>query len=369
MATIALDATYTVDPNPSGVAAFSLRLIQALLAIETSHRFLLCYRLSRLKQRRSFITPETLPAPAASDFEVRLMQEPLTFWLRWQADLFHSLAQRPPAFHFPKEVVTIHDVFPMTGLDYSTPDFQRRFTSLLLEAAARAARVIVPSEYTASELVRHGGVPREKIRVVPEGVDLPTAIIPLEQRERERERLVGAGKQMILSVGVIQTRKNTLNMLRTLQTLPENYRLVLAGGDGYGAEAAHEFVRKEHLESRVMVLGYVPQGRLSLLYQSASVFLFPSFEEGFGLPVLESMAHGLPVVASRTSSLPEVGGQAALYVNPHDPADIAARIQEAAEDDDLRRRMIGRGLERAREFTWRRTAEGNLRVYEEVMSM
>jgi len=233
MATIALDATYTVDPNPSGVAVFSLRLIQALVALKTPHRFLICYRLSRFKRRHCFLRTESLPAPAASDFRVRLMQEPLTFWLPRQAELFHSLAQRPPAFRFPKEVVTIHDVFPLAGRDYSTPDFQRKFARLLREAAERASLVVVPSQYTSSELVKYSVVPERKIRVVPEGVDLPATLALPDEVRRERERLAGAGKHMILSIGVIQTRKNTLNMLRALQALPENYRLVLAGGDGY----------------------------------------------------------------------------------------------------------------------------------------
>jgi glycosyltransferase involved in cell wall biosynthesis len=105
-----------------------------------------------------------------------------------------------------------------------------------------------------------------------------------------------------------------------------------------------------------------------VLYDAASLFVFPSFEEGFGFPVLEAMAHGLPVVASETSSLPEVGGSAALYVNPHDPRDIAEKVISAAEDEDLRQVMIERGLARARTFSWRLTAEATLRVYAEVLT-
>lgn len=368
MATIALDATYAVDPNPTGVGLYSHRLIEALLAT-SEHRFLLCYRLSRFKYRRLFLRPEMLIPPPVAHFETRLMQEPFTFWLPRETDLFHSLAHRTPPFRFRKEVVTIADVFPITGRDYSTPDFQRKFTTLLLEAAQRASLVITPSAYTSSELLRHSNIQKKKIRVIPHGVQLPGKLISDSERQLERERLVGAGNVMVLSIGVIQTRKNTLNMLRALQTLPENYKLVLAGGDGFGAAAAHEFIRKERMESRVRVLGYVPPERLPALYQAATVFLFPSFEEGFGLPVLEAMAYGVPVVTSQTSSLPEVGGEAALYVDPHDPNDIARHIEEAAEDEERRRQMISRGLERAREFPWSRTAESYLRAYEEALAM
>ncbi len=369
MATIALDATYTIDSNPTGVGMFSLRLIEALLALRTGHRFLLCYRLSRFKHRRRILRPAMLSEPPGSPFESRWMQESLTFWLPRSVDLFHSLTPRTPPFRFRRELVTVHDVFVITGRDYSTPDFQRRFSALLLEAAERATLVIAPSTYTSSELLKHSNIQKEKIRIIPFGVQIPTALISAEERKFERERLVGQGNVMVLSIGVIQTRKNPINMLRALQDLPERYHLVLAGGDGYGAEAAHAFIRRERLGSRVSVLGYVSPDVIATLYQAADVFLFCSFEEGFGLPVLDAMSYSLPVVAARTSSLPEVGGDAALYVDPLNPREIAQTVREAVEDANLRQRLIARGLQRAREFSWHRTAESVLHVYEEALQM
>ncbi len=369
MATIGLDATYAVDREPSGMAVYSRKLIESLAALETPHRFLVCYRLSRFSRRREFLRPRSAAGARGPSISIRLFQEPLTFWLPWEARLFHSLAQRPPAFRFEKEVVTVHDIFPLTGRDYSTPEFQRKFSALLREAVERAVRVITPSQYTADQLVKHVGLRNKKICVIPEGVEPATQTMTREERGGERERLVGEGNEMVLSVGVLQTRKNTLNALRALEGLPARYRLVLAGGDGHGSEAVHDFIRKERLESRVVVLGHVASERLPALYQASSVLLFPSFEEGFGLPVLEAMAYGLPVVASRASSLPEVGGEAALYVDPHDPRDIAEKVERAVEDRALRRRMIEQGLARARQFTWRRTAEGTLKVYEEVLGI
>ena len=156
-------------------------------------------------------------------------------------------------------------------------------------------------------------------------------------------------------------------MLKALKRLPSKYRLLLVGGDGYGSEAIHEFIRTESLGDRVKLLGYVEDARLPALYQAASVFLFPSFEEGFGIPVLEALANGVPVVTSNTSSMPEVGGDAALYVNPHDPAEIADTVVQAAEDSPLRATLIQKGLARASAFTWRRTAEATMSVYDEVL--
>jgi O-antigen biosynthesis alpha-1,2-mannosyltransferase len=369
MATIALDATYTLGAQPSGVAVYCRRLIESLATLESEHHYLLCYRISRFKMRRKFLRPNPAPLPRRPRFSVRFYHNPWTFWLPWQAEMFHSLVQRPPAFRFKKEVVTVLDLCPLTGVDYSTPEFQRKFSALLLEAVGRAVRVITPSRHTSDELLKHTAVPREKIRMIPLGVDLPAETLSPERRVLERARLVGKGNKMILTVGAIQTRKNTLNALKALQHLPECYRLVIAGGNGHGSEIAHDFIRAEGLSSRALVLGYVPPETLPVLYDAANVFVFPSFDEGFGLPVLEAMAHGLPVVASQTSCLPEVGGEAAIYVDPHDPRDIARKIMQASEDDGLRESMMARGLERAREFTWRRTAEGYLKVYDEVLAM
>ncbi len=357
MATIGLDATYTLGARPTGTATYSRRLIGSLAELETSYRFLLCYRFSRWKNRRELLRPARCG--------VRLIERPLTFWLPWQVDLFHSLVQRPPAFRFKREVVTVHDVFPITGHDYSTPEFQRKFSRLLREALARAARVIAVSEYTAAQVQKHCGVERNRIVVIPSGVDPPTHVLSFEERATERARLVSGGSEMLLSVGNLETRKNLLNALRALELLPGKYRLVLVGGDGYGAHAIHTFITKQGLEGRVVRLGFVPAERMTVLYQSASALLFPSLEEGFGFPVLEAMANGLPVVTSPTSSLPEVAADAALYADPLDPTDIAAKAVQAIEEAPA---LIEKGRARVRQFTWRRTAEAVLRVYEEVLT-
>jgi len=366
MATIALDATYSVDPHLTGIGVYSRRLIETLLTLETPHRFLICYRVSRLGRRRYFLRPGSVPG-ARARFSARVFQEPVTFWLPWQAQLFHSLAQRPPAFHFRQEVVTVFDIFPITGENYSTADFRKKFSALLLQAVGRATRVITASHATESLLISRAQVPPEKIRVIPLGVDLPAVILSPEERLRERARILGGEGEMVLSVGVLQTRKNTLNMLKALKTLPAKYQLVLSGGNGYGSEAIHEFIRNESLGERVKLLGYIDDAQLARLYQAASVFLFPSLEEGFGIPVLEAMAGGVPVVTSNVSSMPEVGGEAALYVDPHDLADIAQKVIHAVEDSALRAALVQKGLARAGEFTWRRTAEATLAVYDEIL--
>ena len=363
MSTIALDATYSVDPEPTGIAVYSRRLVESLLQLPTAHRFLVCYRLSRWRQRKSFLRPAR-----CNQFGIRLFQEPLTFWLPWQTDLFHSLAQRPPAFRFRKEVVTVFDIFPITGTDYSTPDFRRKFSTLLRDAVRRAARVITASHYTAGQLEQHCGVAPEKICVIPVGTDIPAALPTDEDRANERQRWVGPENELVLTVGAIQNRKNTLGAVRAAAMLPERYHLLLAGGDGHGSEAVHDFIRSEQLGGRIHTPGYVSPSQLESLYNAASVFLFPSFEEGFGIPVLEAMARGVPVIAANASSLPEVAGDAALYVDPHSVEEMAAKVRRIVEDGNFRAELIQRGRARAQQFTWQSTAEKTLAVYEAVLS-
>ena len=219
MATIALDATYSADAQLNGIGVYSRRLIETLLTLDTRHRFMICYRLSRWGRRQHFLRPGAV-ADARANFSTHVYQEPVTFWLPWQARLFHSLAQRPPAFHFRREIVTVFDIFPITGENYSTPDFRKKFSELLLEAVGRAARVITASHSTEQLLISHANVPAEKIRVIPLGVDPPALVLSPEERQREGERILGGAGEMLLSVGVIQTRKNTLNMLEGAQGAP-----------------------------------------------------------------------------------------------------------------------------------------------------
>jgi glycosyltransferase involved in cell wall biosynthesis len=355
MASIGLDASYIFGANPTGSATYSRRLIESLAELDTSHHFVICYRMSRLRKRAEFLRPAGTSARM------------LTFWRPWRTDLFHSLAQRAPAVRFRREVVTIHDIFPITGHDYSTPEYRRKFSAVLREAASRAARIVTGSHFTASLLQSECGVEPERIRVTPYGVDQPAHDMSPDDRLRERERLVGTGNEMLLTVGMLETRKNLVNALRALKLLPERYHLQLVGGYGYGHEAIHAFIAEQRLEARVHRTGYVPAALLHTFYQSASALLFPSLEEGFGFPVLEAMAHGLPVVTSNTSSLPEIGGAAALYADPHDPCAIASQITQAVESPAVRQRMIADGLARAREFTWQRTAEQTLQVYDELL--
>ena len=333
---IALDATYSIGRNLSGVGIYSREIAAALARAHPETRFLYCYRPHRLL--RSFSTP--LPPNAGR----RLLRGSGP-----RADLFHGFNQRLDR-RYRRTVATFHDLFVMTG-EYSTPEFRERFTEQARLAAERADIVIAVSEFTARQVEELLRVERSRIRVIPHGV---RQVEIAEDVPRE---------QMILFVGAIQKRKNITRLVAAFEAAPPGWRLVLAGASGFGAEEALVAVQNSPRAADITVTGYVDDFELDLLYRRASLFAFPSLDEGFGIPVLEAMARGVPVLTSDRSALPEVAGNAALLVDPSSTEALAAALRTLIADEDLRRELSRRGLERSRSYTWSRAAEATWKVY------
>jgi glycosyltransferase involved in cell wall biosynthesis len=360
---IALDATQAADPQPTGIGVYSQRLIAALAALPpfqrgSAFRLLLCFRPGpywRWARKQSW------PRGAA-------LSPLLEFWPRpGRAGLFHGLNQRLTATPYPARVVTIHDLFPLTSREYSKPEFQRHFSEVLEQTIARADRIIAVSDATRRQLLQHTAAVPEKIRVVHHGADPPR--IPSDSEQNTfRERVLGLQpeEKYFLNVGTIQVRKNVLNLALALGRLP-GYRLVLAGGEGYGAEQILARIEKEGLGSRVIRLGHASADQLRLLYSTASALVFPSLEEGFGMPILEAMSYRLPVITSNSSSMPEVAGDAALLVDPLSVSEIGEAMRRVAEDSVLAADLARRGLERVKLFSWEKCARETCEVYQETL--
>lgn len=370
--TIALDATQAADPFPTGIGVYSQRLISALSALPLFHghggkdaraphwesRLLLCFRPGPYRRARK------MSWPAGCSLS------PLLEWwpIARRARLFHGLNQRLPRTSYPLRVVTIHDLFPLTSLEYSKPEFQRHFTEVLRTTIAAADRIIAVSDATRQQLLRHTRAEDSRIRVVHHGVDPPQIPSQAEQ-EAFRQRVLGLqpGERFFLNVGAIQVRKNITNIALALKAAPQ-FRLVLAGGDGFGAEQIISTIEKEALSGRIIRLGHAAPDRLRLLYSTARALVFPSLEEGFGFPILEAMSYGLPVITSNCSSMPEVAGDAALLVDPRDVSQISEAMRRLAEDDVLAEDLRQRGKQRAVLFTWEKCARETWAVYEDALS-
>ena len=262
---IALDATYSVDPYPSGIAVYSREILDGLAAAHPGDRFLHCYRPKQFRKVRRHRMPNV---------RRRLLLPPFS---TFEADIFHALNQRIDRRPAKKVVTTFHDLFVMTA-EYSTPEFRMRFSQQARQAAANSDFIIAVSEFTAGQVNELLNVPRSRIRVT----------------------------------------------------------------------------------------GYITRTELSHLYSRASIFAFPSLGEGFGMPVLEAMAHGLPVITSKHTALAEVAGGAAYLVDPGNSEEIEQALTSLIKDGQMRSRLIELGRQRAASFSWDRALAETYRVYCEM---
>lgn len=335
--TIALDATYSLGKNLSGVGVYSREILFGLASAHPDETLRFYYRPHRFL--KSF--HDKLPRNASR----RLLRGAPS------ADIFHALNQRVEA-KAKRTVSTFHDLFVLTG-DYSSPDFRARFTAQAREAAERSDLIIAVSNFTARQVEQLLNVHPSRIRVIPHGV------------HADRAATTGSGTQkFVLSVGAIQRRKNIARLVKSFELLPDPWRLALAGApDGYGAAEELQAVEQSPARSRIDVLGYVSSAQLETLYATASIFAFPSLDEGFGMPILEAMAHGVPVLTSNCSAMPEVAGGAAFLV---DPTNIGDALLCLANDEPLRQDLIRRGYERIKLLTWDSAVEQTWAVYDEL---
>jgi len=264
---------------------------------------------------------------------------------RLRLDVLHCPTFRGPLSSTPVPlVVTVHDLAVLRHPETFNL-WTRRYSRYCVPRVVQAARrLIAVSEFTKNELVGLLGVPEGRIRVVPNGVaEVFSSEGPAEEGE------------YVLAVGTLEPRKNLERLAEAARRV--GLELRVAGARGWGRVALEG--------DGVRLLGEVSDARLAELYRGALCLAYPSLYEGFGLPVLEAMACGTPVVTSAGGATEEVAGGAAVLVDPLDPASIARGIEEAvSRRQELRRR----GLERARTFTWERTAAATAEVYREAVS-
>jgi glycosyltransferase involved in cell wall biosynthesis len=331
---IALDATYSLDPSPSGVAVYSREILYGLARAHPETEFAFCYRPHRFRASRGVDLP--------ANVRRRLLAPGI--------GLFHGLNQRLPRWWAGPRIATFHDLFVLTS-EYSTPDFRARFATQAREAAERASLIIAVSEFTRGQVISLLGVAPERIRVIHHGV---RALPPAAAEKREK---------IILSAGAIQARKNIARLVAAFEAIDPSWRLALIGSNGYGADAIHARIATSPARDRIAVLGYVPAEDLAAWYGRAQIFAFPSLDEGFGMPVLEAMAAGAAVITSNRSALPEVAGDAALLIDPENLDSLIDGLRRVTEDADLRREMTQQGFQRARLFSWQKAVAETWEAY------
>jgi len=280
-----------------------------------------------------------------------------------KGDLLFCPANSAPIF-IPKSkklVITVHDIAFLTYPQSFSKFFQLYYTFLFPKNIKRADKIITISQASKDEILKFFPDIKNKIHIIPLGIDKHYRVLDSIEKQKQ-----------ILYVGSINERKNLVGVIEAFEKLPQelNYKLVIVGNfyDLFSlSPKMQECLKRAKRNSAIVFKHNIDDDALVKEYNISTVLLFPSFYEGFGLPPLEAMACGTPVITSNCSSMPEVCQDAALYVNPHDPYDIAQKLQLLLEDQALQNELIAKGFKRAREFTWEKSAQKHLDLFLELM--
>jgi glycosyltransferase involved in cell wall biosynthesis len=378
-------STSVIQRGKSGVGQYVFALLRAMLAGSHQHKFVL------------FVLEEDIPLLAFAKDKAEIVAAPEKFrppvknifWHQTrlpklvrnlQLDVLHIPSYRRMLWPRPCPLVsTIHDLAPFHVAEKY--DWKRMFYGRVVvrRLAGRQDRIIAISEYTAGDIVRFFGLPRERIAVIHNGLDhdrfhpgsREEAINSVAERFGLKHpfflyvsRLEHPGKNHVRLISAFEEFKGRP---MTMVTWPQtHWQLALAGGDWHGAEAIHAAIRNSKFTNDIRRLGFVPDEQLPQLYRAADAFVYPSLHEGFGLPPIEAMACGCPVITSTRGALAEVVGDAAAIIEPEDVHSIADKLRLLAATEFERNRLKTIGVEHARKFDWNKTAAETLRVYESV---
>jgi alpha-1,3-rhamnosyl/mannosyltransferase len=283
---------------------------------------------------------------------------------RLGVDLLHSPHYVRPLFCGTPTVVTVHDCIHLLFPEYLPSRMAWRYAHAMIGSAIRrSALVFTVSEASRSDILRfYPWADADRIQVVPNALDDALLADPGEEEmERVRERYQIRGR-FVLYAGNIKPHKNLDRLIQAFARVrnepgQQDLKLFIIGDEVTRYPSLRRVVEAAGVRQDVRFFGFVPDRTLAALYRMASVFAFPSLYEGFGLPPLEAMASGTPVVTSRISSLPEVVGDAAVLVDPYSVDDIAGGITSLLVDPALRARLVERGRERVRQFSWERSVK------------
>lgn len=297
---------------------------------------------------------------------------PYSWFFGKGSDITHFFNYIVPPFVHGKKVVTIHDM-----VYKAFPETMNSKTRILLNLAMnksmkRADAVVTDSEFSRSEIIKYFPQYRDKVEVVPCGVDCDM-FKPIQDRsiiEKVKANHNIKGKYF-LYLGTLEPRKNLTRLVKAYEILSRRKEdcplLVLAGGKGWLYDEIFEEVNKSGLGDKVIFTQYIPGEEICPLMNGAEAFVFPSLYEGFGMPPLEAMACGTPVIVSGSASLPEVVGDCGLIVDAYSEESIADAMGKIADNEELRKQLSEKGISRAREFSWKKSAEKLYTIYERLV--
>lgn len=286
-------------------------------------------------------------------------------------DLLHVQYTAPLTCSTPI-VATVHDVSYIEHPEYFTSVRRSQLRMTVARTISRAAMIITVSEFSRNSILRTYNISPDKVRAIPNAANPHFRPIGRDGARKAVRDSFGVEQPFVFSVGDLQPRKNQIGLIAAfasvLTRFPQlRHHLILSGKETWYTPKVREAARNSGFADRIHFTGFVTDPELLNLYNACDCFVFPSFYEGFGLPILEAMTCGRAVACSNTSAMPEVADGAGLLFNPHDSEDIARALKDILMDSELRCRLERLGLQRAALFTWQKSARATLDVYREIV--
>ncbi len=362
----AFDA-HAIGQRLTGNEVYARSLLGAFAAVDKESEF---YAYIAVKEAEAWI-PRRFQIRRVSRNPFARLGHSLSRELRRDRPHLLHVQYTAPLFCPVPVVVSIHDVSFLERPEYFTLLRRKQLEATVARTAHLSAKIITGTEFSRDSILRAYNVKPEKVVVVPDAASPFFRVVHRESAAPRLHKALGISGPFVLSVGDLQPRKNHIGLIQAFAKLVSTYpqlphRLVLAGQETWFAGKVREAARQSGVEDRISFLGFVSDDDLLQLYNCCDCFAFPSYYEGFGIPILEAMACGRAVACANTSSMPEVADGAGLLFDPYRTDEIVRALKDILLDPQLRARMERLGLQRAAHFTWQKTARLTLDVYEEV---
>ena len=357
MFTIGLEATRASKKYKTGTEWYAWHMIQEFKKIETEHKFNIYYNKE--------IDGDLKKGPSNFNYK-NIVWKFSKLWTHIRLGielLIHPIdkffaTNSVPIFTRGEIIVTIHDLgfYKNPELYHPLERIYQKISHVL--AIYKADKIVTISETTKKDIIKYFPKAKDKIRVIHLGLDRKYFKQVSEEAKKEVKDKYDLPSDYILYLGRLESKKNVLNLIKAYQSLNTDWPLVLAGRPGnYGYE---EIEKAAKGNNKIIFLGYISNRHYPNLFSSASLFVFPTKFEGFGLPIIEAMACGVPVVCSDIPALKEVGNDSVLFFNPDDIQDIANKVDKVIKDKDLRNKLIEKGFKRSEFFSWSKCAKKTL---------
>lgn len=360
--------------NRSGVGHFLYYQLAHLLQLADEDRFLAFssgLRRASTQGLAGLMAHRHVPVPTRGLYSLwARLQWPAVDRLLGGVDVYHATNYFLPPTASARRVLTIYDLTFLRRPDLCSPKIVGPFRGKVPRMAEAADAILTCSQASKRDIVELLDVSEDRVHVAYGAVDGRLGPVPHDEAQHTLARRFGITMPFALFAGTIEPRKNVSGLLRAFARVAADtpHTLVLVGGMGWQPEPVEKTIRNLCLESRVRWLGYIPRHTdLALFYSAADAFVFPSFYEGFGLPVLEALACGCPVITSNVSALPEIAGDAAVYVDPNDVGDIAAKLLRVLVEQPFRESLKSLARAQAARLSWDDCARETLAVYRSLM--